>query len=116
MEREDKSKKVVKEKRSVKKAKALAESGETIPIVETKKASPKKGKSSAPATTGENKIQDPTIEQIQLRAYFIGEKRVSLGTAGDSTSDWVQAERELKEEAEVREGWRAANIRSEAPV
>ena len=91
----------MKEKRSVKKTKALAESGEATPVVETKKASAKKGKSSAPATTDDSKIQDPTIQQIQLRAYFIGERRVSLGIAGDSTSDWVQAERELREEAAV---------------
>jgi len=116
MEREDKSKKVVKEKRSVKKTKVLVESGEATPAVETKKASAQKRKTSPPATAHDERVQSPTIEQIQLRAYFIGEKRVSLGTAGDSTSDWVQAERELKEEAEVREGWRAANIRSEAPV
>jgi hypothetical protein len=101
MEREDKSKKVVKEKRSVKKTKALTASGETIPVVETKKASARRSRSSAPVSTSENHIQDPTIEQIQLRAYFIGERRASLGIAGDSTSDWVQAERELKEEAEL---------------
>jgi hypothetical protein len=101
MEREDKLKKVVKEKRSVKKTKALAESGETIPAVERKKASAQKKGSSAPATNSENHIQDPTIEQIQLRAYFIGERRLSLGIAGDSTADWVQAERELKGEAKV---------------
>jgi hypothetical protein len=100
MEREDKSKKVVKEKRSVKKTKALAESGETIPVAETKKASPRKRRTADPATTTEKNIQDPTVEQIQLRAYFIGQKRVSLGIAGDSTSDWVQAEWELKEEAQ----------------
>ena len=101
MEREDKSKKVVKEKRSVKKTKALVESGEATSAVETKKASGQKRKSSTPATAHDDRIQSPTIAQIQLRAYFIAERRVSLGIAGDSMSDWVQAERELKEEAEV---------------
>jgi len=42
MEREDKSKKVVKEKRSAKKTKALADSGEATSAVETKKASAQK--------------------------------------------------------------------------
>jgi len=101
MEREDKSKKVVKEKRSVKKTKALAESGETIPAVEKRKASAQKKAGSTPATDSQNQIQDPTIEQIQLRAYFVAQRRLSLGMAGDSISDWIQAERELKKEAEV---------------
>jgi hypothetical protein len=100
MEREDKSKKVVKEKRSVKKTKVPAEAGDTIPVVaEKKKASTRKKAVSAPAAISENNIEGPSIEQIQLRAYFIGERRMSLGLAGNSTSDWIQAERELKEEA-----------------
>jgi hypothetical protein len=95
MERENKLKKVVKEKRSVKKTKSLTTASEAIPVVdETKKAAPAKG--------SKEKIEDPTIEQIQLRAYFIGERRASLGIFGNSTSDWVQAERELKEEAELK--------------
>ena len=100
MEPEDKSKKVVKEKRSAKKTKAPAEAGDAIPVVaEKRKASPRKKAASAPAPISENNIEGPTIEQIQQRAYFISERRVSLGIAGDSTSDWIQAERELKEEA-----------------
>jgi hypothetical protein len=97
MEREDKSKKVVKEKRSVKKAKASTAPGEAIPVaLETKSAN------SAPPKAGKERIEKPTIEQIQLRAYFIGERRASLGISGDSTYDWVQAERELKEESGLK--------------
>ena len=100
MEREDKSKKVVKEKRSVKKTKAPAEPGDTIPAVaEKKKASTRKKVASAPATIGQDIIEAPSIEQIQLRAYFISERRASLGIDGNSMSDWIQAERELKEKA-----------------
>jgi hypothetical protein len=40
-----------------------------------------------------------TDADIALRAYYIGEKRQKLGIPGDSTSDWVQAERQLKAEA-----------------
>lgn len=40
-----------------------------------------------------------TPADIALRAYFIAEKRQKLGIPGDSTSDWVQAERQLKAEA-----------------
>jgi hypothetical protein len=96
MEREDKLKKVVKEKRSVKKTKAST----ALPAAaEIKKAPPQESANSAPAEASKKKIEDPTIEQIQLRAYFLGERRASFGISGDSTSDWVQAERELKEEA-----------------
>jgi hypothetical protein len=37
----------------------------------------------------------PSMEDLTLRAYFIGEKRLREGLPGDATSDWVQAEREL---------------------
>lgn len=40
-----------------------------------------------------------TPADIALRAYFICETRQKLGLPGDSTSDWVQAERQLKAEA-----------------
>ena len=40
-----------------------------------------------------------TIEDISLRAYFIAERRQAMGWPGDSTSDWVEAERQLKAEA-----------------
>jgi hypothetical protein len=97
MEREDKPKKVVKEKRSLKKTKASKASGEAISVAtETKSAD------SPPAMANEKKIEVPGIEEIQLRAYFIGERRATLGLSGDSTSDWVQAERELQEEAELK--------------
>ena len=46
--------------------------------------------------------KEPSYEQIQLRAYFIGERRKSLGIRGDETSDWVQAELELKEELAIK--------------
>ena len=44
------------------------------------------------------KIIEDSREQVALRAYFIGERRRSLGTAGDEMSDWVQAEQELIQE------------------
>ena len=39
-----------------------------------------------------------TIEQIQRRAYFIAERRKSLGGEGDENADWAQAEQELRVE------------------
>lgn len=43
-----------------------------------------------------------TEADIALRAYYIGEKRQKLGIPGDSTSDWVEAERQLKAEAAAK--------------
>jgi hypothetical protein len=45
-----------------------------------------------------NEIIADSREQVALRAYFIAERRRSLGIAGDETSDWVQAEQELIKE------------------
>jgi hypothetical protein len=58
----------------------------------TAKATAKKGTASA------EKVAKITIEQIQLRAYFIAERRKNQGIAGDEASDWIQAERELQSE------------------
>jgi len=40
-----------------------------------------------------------STEDIALRAYFIAEHRQRHGLAGDSHSDWIEAERQLKREA-----------------
>jgi len=110
MEREEKSKKVAKEKRSVKKSKTVALPAKEIPPapIAVTPAVPKsivtpaipKGVSAgiAKRPVRSNKAKEPTYEQVQLRAYFIGERRKSLGISGDETSDWVQAELELKSE------------------
>lgn len=47
-------------------------------------------------------LAQPSSEQVALRAYFIGERRRSLGIHGDETSDWVAAERELLEELKTK--------------
>jgi hypothetical protein len=101
MEREEKSKKVAKEKRSVKKSKTVALPAKEIaaaPIAETPPV-----RKSTETVTGKravrsSKAKEPTYEQVQLRAYFIGERRKSVGIPGDETSDWVQAELEIKAE------------------
>ncbi|MBJ7257966.1 MAG: DUF2934 domain-containing protein [Chthoniobacterales bacterium] len=35
-------------------------------------------------------------DEIALRAYYIGERRIRLGLGGDSESDWLEAERQLR--------------------
>jgi len=100
MEGEEKSKKVAKEKRSVKKSKAVV-----LPTQENPAASVAEKPSVRKTAGGTEKrpvrsieAKEPSYEQVQLRAYFIGERRKSLGIPGDETSDWVQAELELKTE------------------
>jgi hypothetical protein len=39
-----------------------------------------------------------TQDVIALRAYFISEQRLSAGLPGDSFGDWLEAERQLREE------------------
>ncbi len=38
-------------------------------------------------------------EDIRIRAYFISERRMQSGAAGDSADDWLEAVRQLQEEA-----------------
>jgi hypothetical protein len=62
----------------------------TSQVVETEKRTPKmEGDAIA------------TSEQIQLRAYFIAERRKNSGIGGDESEDWAQAERELLAEANL---------------
>jgi hypothetical protein len=51
-------------------------------------------KKAAPAS-----IQEPSDEEIRIRAYFIAERRLQLSLAGDSAHDWIEARRQLIEEA-----------------
>ena len=51
------------------------------------------------ATAVTKPVVSITPADIALRAYFIAEKRQKLGLRGDSTSDWVEAERQLQAEA-----------------
>jgi len=38
---------------------------------------------------------DPTAEQIEMRAYFISERRRRFHLPGDANSDWLEAKRQL---------------------
>jgi hypothetical protein len=63
-----------------------------------KPASP--GKPPAPGKTSEGTpITEPSDEEIRIRAYFIGERRAQLSLQGDSAHDWIEAKRQLLEEA-----------------
>jgi hypothetical protein len=103
MEGDVKLKKGASQKRSTRKSKAtqVVEPTATGSVEEIPEAKPgaKRKQSSATgnAKTGARKkaAGHPSVEQIQLRAYFIAERRRRLGLPGDETADWVQAEREL---------------------
>jgi hypothetical protein len=42
---------------------------------------------------------EPTDEEIRIRAYFLAERRQRLSLPGDSAHDWIEARRQLIEEA-----------------
>jgi hypothetical protein len=43
---------------------------------------------------------EPTDDEIRIRAYFLGERRHQLSLPGDSAHDWIEARRQLIEEAQ----------------
>jgi hypothetical protein len=49
-------------------------------------------------------VEAPSIsrEEIQLRAYFISERRQTMGWPGNSSTDWIEAESQLVAEAKRR--------------
>jgi len=72
------------------------------PIIAKRNVRSKAG--SGPAgtkTRSRKKTAQPDADRVALRAYFIGERRRTLGIPGDPTSDWLQAERELLEESKA---------------
>jgi hypothetical protein len=79
-EAETKVEKAVSERKAIKKT-----------VVSKPKAA---GKTAAPATAITISNDD-----IALRAYYIAERRQAMGWPGDSHSDWVEAERQLRAEA-----------------
>jgi hypothetical protein len=72
------------------KRKKAAQKKKTVRAI--KPAAPKKASSSA-------SIHEPSDEEIRIRAYFIAERRIQLSLQGDSDHDWIEARRQLVEEA-----------------
>jgi hypothetical protein len=101
------------ENKSVEPPSAPSTNGNTTPEPLKKKAraaapSPRKRKPAAPkksavkqsASTAAKPATEPTDEQIRLRAYFLAERRHKLSLPGDSNHDWIEARRQLIEEAQ----------------
>jgi len=61
-------------------------------------------KSVAPALLATPEVEVPSIprEEIELRAYFISERRQTMGWPGDESTDWIEAESQLLAEARRR--------------
>ena len=105
---EEKTKKKRVQKRAVRKTAKAAELVSTAanPVVTTKTKKPRKSSSKAIKAKATSKTQkvislSPTVEQVQVRAYFISERRRKLGLPGDERHDWLTAERELLAELKV---------------
>ena len=84
-------------------AKSLKTAGSKIGA--KKNSSPRSSsskKTSAEASQTSASVAEPSDSEIQLRAYFLAEKRLQHGLAGDSAHDWLEAKRQLLEEAAQR--------------
>jgi hypothetical protein len=60
-----------------------------------KKVATRKAPKAAPAL-------EPSDADVRLRAYFIAERRVQLALQGDPAMDWIEARKQLVEEASRR--------------
>jgi hypothetical protein len=71
------------------------------PVAKKKKsAAPRKSAARQPAASAPKPPFEPTDDQIRLRAYFLAERRHKLSLPGDSNHDWIEARRQLIEEAQ----------------
>jgi hypothetical protein len=101
---EEKTKKKRVQKRAVRKKAKAAESVSVaaVPEVKAETKKPRKSiKAKSAANTPKLIVHLPTYEQVQLRAYFISERRRKLGLPGDESHDWLTAEQELRTELKV---------------
>jgi Protein of unknown function (DUF2934) len=74
----------------------------TTPAKKKKPAAAKKSPAKEPATSATKPAArpvEPTDDEIRLRAYFLAERRHQLALPGDSNHDWIEARRQLIEEA-----------------
>ncbi len=78
----------------------LAADGTLEPVKKAPRRKASAVQTEAPATAEQSALNASLcMEEISVRAYFIGEHRRSLGRCGDSEEDWLEAERQLRSEA-----------------
>ncbi len=82
-----------------KEVKAVVASELTASVSKPVKKAPRAKKSPATPPPDAVVIED---KDIDLRAYYIAERRHKMGWVGDSTGDWVEADRQLRAEASVK--------------
>jgi hypothetical protein len=61
--------------------------------------SPRTGRSPKAEKRAVAPASGPSDDAIRLRAYFLAERRMKLSIPGDSAHDWIEARRQLIEEA-----------------
>jgi Protein of unknown function (DUF2934) len=69
------------------------------PAKKKKSETQKKSAAKQSISSASKPVTEPTDEQIRLRAYFLAELRHKLSLPGDSNHDWIEARRQLIEEA-----------------
>jgi hypothetical protein len=72
----------------------------TAPAKKEKSETQKKPAPKQQTSSASKRATEPTDEQIRLRAYFLAELRHKLSLPGDSNHDWIEARRQLIEEAQ----------------
>jgi len=85
---------------------AKQETAKTTATLEIKVKKPTSKSTATPKTTttpppASSDLHIPH-EDIQLRAYFISERRQTMGWPGNSSTDWIEAESQLVAEAKRR--------------
>ena len=64
-----------------------------------KKTAPQPSRGASKKASSSPALREPTDEEIRIRAYFLAERRLQLSLPGDSAHDWIEARRQLIEEA-----------------
>lgn len=84
----------------------IAVKAAVAPVTKAKKSPTKAAATekaiASPAPTPVQAAPVISTEDIQLRAYYISERRQNMGWPGNSSTDWIEAEAQLVAEAKKR--------------
>jgi hypothetical protein len=97
-------------------AKAISPAAKAVKVsqkiaVKSAVAAPTKSKKATGGAVGKTKSATPSPalpeigvspDEIKLRAYYISERRETMGWPGNSSTDWIEAETQLLKEAKKR--------------